>query len=65
MLLALLGMAAQPLAAGSAQVSLEVPAGEHVEVSDARIENGKLKLTLNPASGAARVCSLTVAFGKQ
>jgi hypothetical protein len=63
--LALPGMSAQPLAAGSAQVSLEVPPGEHVEVSDADTEGGKLTLTLNPTSGAARVCSLTVAFGKR
>jgi hypothetical protein len=63
--LALSGIAGQALPAGPAQVSLEVPPGEHVDVSDVQVADGKLNLTLKAVNGPASVCEMTVDFGRQ
>jgi hypothetical protein len=63
--LALSGMAGQAIPAGPAQVSVDVPPGEHVDVSDVQVADGKVNLTLKAVNGPASVCGLTGTFSGQ
>ncbi len=62
--LALPGMSGQAIPAGPAQVIVDVPPGDHVDVSDMQVVDGKLNLTLKAANGPASICGMTVDFGR-